>query len=77
MSATAPGCDPQCEFCAAEPGTMNEYDHESMCSCHVDTCESAEAQYAAAGQRAAAEVGPNDCTCWATSRNGCPVHYVR
>lgn len=23
------------------------------------------------------EVGPTDCTCWATSRNGCPVHYVR
>jgi hypothetical protein len=23
------------------------------------------------------EAGPNDCTCWATSRNGCPKHYVR
>ncbi len=23
----------------------------------------------------APESGANDCTCWATSRNGCPVHY--
>lgn len=23
------------------------------------------------------EADRNACTCWATSRNGCPVHYVR
>lgn len=22
-------------------------------------------------------VGAQDCTCWMTSRNGCPRHYVR
>jgi hypothetical protein len=26
-------------------------------------------------REAAEEAGPNDCTCWATSRNGCPQHH--
>lgn len=26
---------------------------------------------------APAEADPDACTCWATSRNGCPQHYVR